>query len=89
MAIKRSSEFFSLFKFLTLTCLLWSGFSSGQFVLKDRYVGQDFFKGWKWETFDDPTHGRVNYVTQDSAMATNLSYGMFLPLSMSNLSDLA
>ena len=47
----------------------------GQFNLKDNFVGDGFFSGFKWETFDDPTHGRVNYVDQDTAKATNLSYG--------------
>ncbi|KAL5507244.1 hypothetical protein ACEPAH_6700 [Sanghuangporus vaninii] len=46
----------------------------GQFNLKDNFVGNDFFSGFKWETFDDPTHGRVNYVDQDTAKANNLSY---------------
>lgn len=87
MAIERSSEFLNLLNYLCLTCLLWSRFSSGQFVLKDRYVGHDFFEGWNWETFDDPTHGRVNYVTQDTAVASNLSYGTFLPFLQFTVSE--
>lgn len=50
------------------------------FSLKDSYVGQDFFDRWDWETFDDPTHGRVNYVDQTTATQRNLSYGMFYSL---------
>jgi len=45
------------------------------FMLKDSYVGQDFLDGgWQWETFDDPTHGRVDYVDKQTATASNLSY---------------
>ena len=48
---------------------------STTFVLKDKFVGNDFYSGWKWETDDDPTHGRVNYVDQGTAVARNLTYG--------------
>ncbi|KAF7793951.1 hypothetical protein EIP86_005075 [Pleurotus ostreatoroseus] len=47
---------------------------STTFVLKDKFVGNDFYSGWKWETDDDPTHGRVNYVDQGTAVARNLTY---------------
>ncbi|GLB37115.1 putative glycoside hydrolase family 16 protein [Lyophyllum shimeji] len=42
--------------------------------IKDTYRGQDFFNRWWWETFDDPTHGRVNYVDIRAAQMANLSY---------------
>ncbi|RDB16836.1 putative glycosidase C21B10.07 [Hypsizygus marmoreus] len=42
--------------------------------IKDTYVGTDFLTSWKWETLDDPTHGRVNYVDQPSALNSNLTY---------------
>ncbi|EJD03022.1 2 beta-glucans in both donor and acceptor sites of Gh16 Laminarinase 16a [Fomitiporia mediterranea MF3/22] len=45
-----------------------------QFNLKDNFVGNEFFSGFKWETMDDPTHGRVNYVDQQTAKSKNLSY---------------
>lgn len=48
---------------------------SAQLVLKDLYVGETFFKGFKWETMNDPTHGRVNYINQKEALRSNLSYG--------------
>lgn len=47
------------------------------FTLKDAYVGHNFLDGWNWETLADPTHGRVNYVNQDTALQSNLSYGEF------------
>ncbi|GJE94439.1 glycoside hydrolase family 16 protein [Phanerochaete sordida] len=43
------------------------------FALKDKYVGYDFYNGFQWETFDDPTHGCVNYVDQDTAKRNNLT----------------
>ncbi len=51
--------------------------TSATFTLKDKWVGNDFFQGWNWETEDDPTHGRVNYVNQGDARAKNLTYGTF------------
>ncbi|ETW80501.1 glycoside hydrolase family 16 protein [Heterobasidion irregulare TC 32-1] len=45
-----------------------------QYVLKDKFVGRDFLDAWTWETMDDPTHGRVNYVDQRTALQKNLSY---------------
>ncbi|KAG5637031.1 hypothetical protein H0H81_006026 [Sphagnurus paluster] len=44
------------------------------YCLKDNYVGSTFFDKWRWETLDDPTHGRVNYIDKWSAQAGNLSY---------------
>ncbi|KAF5386130.1 hypothetical protein D9615_002503 [Tricholomella constricta] len=44
------------------------------YCLKDTYIGSSFFDNWRWETFDDPTHGRVNYVDKWAAQAANLSY---------------
>ena len=38
-------------------------------------VGSDFFEQFNWESENDPTHGRVNYLTLDEARAKNLSYG--------------
>ena len=46
-----------------------------QYVLKEKFVGRDFLDAWTWETMDDPTHGRVNYVDQRTALQKNLSYG--------------
>ena len=57
--------------------LFTSGNSSDSFSLKDRFSGYDFFSpSWKWETFDDPTHGRVNYLDQQTARAKQLAYGV-------------
>ena len=39
-------------------------------------VGSDFFDEFNWETEDDPTHGRVNYLTMEEARDKNLTYGL-------------
>jgi hypothetical protein len=45
------------------------------FFLQDEWIGDDFYQGWNWETENDPTHGRVNYVSQAEAQGKNLTYG--------------
>jgi hypothetical protein len=47
------------------------------FYLSGQWSGNDFFQHWNWETKNDPTHGRVNYVSQDEAKSKNLAYGTF------------
>ncbi|KZV67886.1 glycoside hydrolase family 16 protein [Peniophora sp. CONT] len=47
--------------------------ASTVFLKQDEYIGDDFFATWQWETFDDPTHGRTNYVDQSAARQKNLS----------------
>lgn len=50
-------------------------------------VGTGFFDQFNWETEDDPTHGRVNYLSLDEAKAKNLTYGLssFLLLGFGRL----
>ena len=38
-------------------------------------VGSDFFEQFNWESKNDPTHGRVSYLTLEEARAKNLTYG--------------
>ena len=45
------------------------------FQLKDRFIGKDFLSGFEWNTFDDPTYGRVNYVDQQTALQKQLTVG--------------
>jgi len=43
--------------------------------LQDNHVGESFFDGsFSWQTSDDPTGGRVNYVDMPTAQALNVSY---------------
>lgn len=37
-------------------------------------IGSDFFEQFDWFTEDDPTHGRVNYLSLEESKAKNLAY---------------
>lgn len=63
-----------MFSFILAALFVSAQAHSAHFKLADKFIGSDFFSGFDWKTFDDPTHGRVNYVDQQTAMATNLSY---------------
>ncbi|WRT63877.1 uncharacterized protein IL334_000803 [Kwoniella shivajii] len=47
---------------------------ASSYKLAKSYTGKSFFDGFDWKTFDDPTHGRVNYVSETDARNKNLSY---------------
>lgn len=51
-------------------------------------MGSTFLEGFRWETFDDPSGGYVNYVDQPTALKNNLTYGeshiYSFPLSRTN-----
>lgn len=49
--------------------------ASPKFQLHQNIVGSGFMEAFKWEIFDDPTHGRVNYVDQATAVRKNMTYG--------------
>ena len=51
--------------------------ASTRFKLADAYIGDDFLQSsnWQWWTADDPTNGRVNYVSKSTALSKNLTYG--------------
>jgi len=57
----------------SLTCTAGSGPTRYRRELS--IVGSDFFEEFNWESKNDPTHGRVNYLTLEQARAKNLSYG--------------
>lgn len=46
--------------------------------LKRTITGSDFFSAFNWETEDDPTHGRVNYIDSETAREKGLAYSTFL-----------
>jgi hypothetical protein len=87
--IMRTALSLYLWCLVTLTLILHAptviSRDSGRFVLKDEFRGHNFYDGWNWETFNDPTHGRVDYVSQSTSRARNLSFGW---LKMSLLGDL-
>jgi len=67
-------SFYSLlFVALSLTRTVNSTFTRYERELS--IVGSDFFEQFNWESENDPTHGRVNYLTLEEARAKNLSYG--------------
>ncbi|WWC85982.1 uncharacterized protein L201_000853 [Kwoniella dendrophila CBS 6074] len=48
--------------------------TASNYSLHKHYSGSEFFSGFDWKTFNDPTHGKVNYVSQAEAKHKNLSY---------------
>lgn len=58
-----------------LSSLISCARADSDFYLQDEWIGDGFFQGWNWETLNDPTHGRVNYVGQAEAQSKNLTYG--------------
>lgn len=45
-----------------------------KFTLTDFYTGQSFLDDWDFFSFDDPTHGNVNYQTRQNALKKKLAY---------------
>ncbi|KAF9035191.1 endo-1,3(4)-beta-glucanase-like protein [Panaeolus papilionaceus] len=45
-----------------------------KYYLSTNIVGPGFYGHFNWENIADPTHGRVNYVTQTTSIAHNLTY---------------
>ncbi|EJF56125.1 endo-beta-glucanase [Dichomitus squalens LYAD-421 SS1] len=58
---------------LTLACLVAPALGA-TYAQTDSYQGSDFLSGFTHEAIADPTHGRVNYVDQATAVAQNLTY---------------
>lgn len=44
------------------------------YFFKTSFMGRDFLQHWTWYIDNDPTHGRVNYIDQATALQHNLSY---------------
>ena len=67
-----------LFSFLALALSLApiaSGVVSTCYKRELSIVGWDFFQEFTWFTEDDPTHGRVNYLSLEESKGKNLTYG--------------
>ncbi len=47
------------------------------YFFKTSFMGRDFLQHWTWYIDNDPTHGRVNYIDQATALQHNLSYGEY------------
>lgn len=78
MVLNRSlASFIYISATLASLHLVSADFSSRNFALRDSFVGWQFLNGFVWETIDDPTHGRVNYVDRETALRRNLTYGEY------------
>ncbi|KAF8757092.1 glycoside hydrolase family 16 protein [Rhizoctonia solani] len=44
------------------------------FQVREEIIGNKFYDVFNFQTFNDPTHGRVNYVDQGYAKTNNLTY---------------
>ncbi|KAG8960026.1 hypothetical protein FRC03_007139 [Tulasnella sp. 419] len=44
------------------------------YAVSDTFIGTGFLNGFTHEAIADPTHGRVTYVDQATAVAQNLTY---------------
>ena len=73
---------FSSFLVLALSLIRTVSSASVRYRRELSIVGSDFFEQFNWESENDPTHGRVNYLTLEQAQAKNLSYGSFSPLRL-------
>ncbi|KAH8994699.1 concanavalin A-like lectin/glucanase domain-containing protein [Lactarius hatsudake] len=62
------------YAFLAALSLSLTPCARASFYLQDEWTGEEFYQGWNWETENDPTHGRVNYVSQAEALGKNLTY---------------
>lgn len=60
---------FSFFSSLPL-----SSAGGASYNVKDTFIGSSFLSGFTHEAIADPTHGRVNYVNVNYAVAHNLTY---------------
>ncbi|KAI0638992.1 2 beta-glucan [Trametes polyzona] len=59
--------------FLTSAALVSSALGA-TYKMKDSFVGQGFLSGFSHQAIPDPTHGRVNYVDQQTALSKNLTF---------------
>ncbi len=72
------------YAFLAALSLSLTSCARAYFYLQDEWIGDGFFQGWNWETMNDPTHGRVNFVDQAEARSKNLTYGAVIPPRLSS-----
>ena len=47
--------------------------SQQNFILEDNYYGNTFFNHFNFVTYDDPTHGFVDYVSKNEAFGMGLA----------------
>ena len=59
---------------LLLVAALATSTLATNYCLTDEFIGKDFLVGFEHEAIDDPTHGRVTYVDEATALKQNLTY---------------
>lgn len=47
---------------------------AGTYSISDTIIGSQFYSKFNFQAISDPTHGRVNYVSQSTAQSQNLTY---------------
>jgi hypothetical protein len=62
----------SILSLLVVVLCCCSSFCSAAYSLQTNYSGVNFFNGWTFFTDGDPTHGYVNYVSQQQAQSEGL-----------------
>lgn len=48
--------------------------ASKKYGIKDRFAGKNFFDGWWFFNYADPTNGQVDYLKKEDATAAGLAY---------------
>ncbi|KAF7361946.1 putative glycosidase C21B10.07 [Mycena venus] len=54
-------------------CLPVPALAVSSYSIRDSYMGFQFLDTWRWETEDDPTHGRTNYLDKNTSISLNLT----------------
>jgi hypothetical protein len=57
---------------LLFKLVLLSSHASANYILKDSFKGKTFFDKFKFFTDNDPTHGYVDYISQEAAQSSGL-----------------
>ncbi|KAJ3511093.1 hypothetical protein NLJ89_g4300 [Agrocybe chaxingu] len=65
-----------VFPLLTLSTITFASLLR-PYVLTNTIAGLGFFAHFDWQAIDDPTHGRVTYVDQKTAIQQNLTYASY------------
>jgi hypothetical protein len=66
--------FLSLWSLCLVSLLAVSPVRAVFYTLTDNWVGSAFLNQFTWEAIADPTHGRVNYISQSTSLSLNLTY---------------
>ncbi|CAE6419931.1 unnamed protein product [Rhizoctonia solani] len=65
---------FTMFALSFATLAVASVAQAATYSVSDSFIGSSFLTGFTHEAIADPTHGRVNYVDQSTAISKNLTF---------------